>query len=338
MSHRIRRPLLSLFAACLLTGSVSVQAALSKNTFCIFDPVGNNGDVLALMKDYKTEALSWGVDLDLKTFMDESVIVDELKAGQCDAAAFTGLKTRAFNRFTSTVEAVGALPDYKTLRTTLQTLMSPKAAKLMRNGPYEVAGIMPAGAIYAFVKDREWDSLNKIQGKKIIVMEGDDVSQQLVRQVGGTPVSGNTTNFAGKFNNGSVDVTFAPAVAYEPLEMYKGLEPGGGVVDHIFIQLTFQMVIRHDRFPEEFGQKSRQMALANFDRAFAFIGKATDKIDDKYWVEPNPAEVDDYQQIMREARIALRDQSIYDARMLKLMRKVRCKYDPVQAECAEKLE
>ena len=42
--------------------------------------------------------------------------------------------------------------------------------------------------------------------------------------------------------------------------------------------------------------------------------------------------------MLRDVRIKLRDEGVYDGKMLKLMRKLRCKNNPVAAECVEKLE
>ena len=332
-----------LTAGALLLGTSALvsQSVQAKQLICVFDPVGNTGDVYNLMKDFQSKSLGWGAEIDLKAYTDEGIIVDEFKAGKCDGAVLTGLKSRNFNKFAATIEAVGATTDDAVLRTALETIMSlkPKTAnKFLRNGPYEVAGIMPAGAIYAFLRDRKWDSLDKIQGKRITVMEGDSVSQSMVRQSGGTPVVATTTSFAGKFNNGSVDITFAPAAAYEPLEMYRGLGENGGVVDMVLSQLTFQFLIRHDKFPADFGANARQTSLDNFDGAFEFIDRATKTIDPKYWVKLNPKDKPGYAAMMRQSRIALRDKGVYDGKMLKILRKIRCKKNPTAAECAENLE
>ncbi|MGM0562899.1 MAG: putative solute-binding protein [Pseudomonadota bacterium] len=335
---------------CKLIGALSlgaaflaqpVAAAEEKKTICVFDPVGNSGDVFNIMKDFQAKAMGWGANIKLEAYTDESVIVNELKSGQCDGAVLTGLKARPFNKFSTTIEAVGAIQTYEQMNRVLQTILTmdeSKAHQLLRQGPYEVAGVMPAGAVFAFLRDRDWDSLDKIQGKKITVMEGDEVGKSMVRESGGTPVLATTTSFAGKFNNGSVDVTFAPAAAYGPLELYRGLGNEGGIVDMVFIQLTFQMIIRWERFPEEFGTQARRTAFENLDSAFEFVNDATAKIDPKYWVKLNPKDLPGYQSMFRQARIGLRDRGVYDGRMLSLLLKVRCSTDPTRAECSERLE
>ena len=332
----------SSLAVLMLSISGFTQADyISKNTMCLFDPLGQGGDMYALMKDFRTQALSWGVDLELKAFDNESVIIDSFKAGKCDAITVTGMKMRAFNKFTSTVEAVGALPEYSDVKALFNTLSRPKLAKFMRQGPYEVAAIIPLGNVYTFIRDKKWveEGLqNSLPGKKVSVFEGDRVSYEMIRSMGATPVMVNTTTFAGKFNNGAVDITFSPAVAYEPFELYKGLKPNGGIIRHPLIQLTFQMVIRHEKFPSDFASKARQSAYDKMAYAMQYVHLTEKHIPEEQWVELLLREQGAMNEMMRQARLNLREQGIYDGNMLKLMRKIRCRRDPRHFECAEKVE
>jgi hypothetical protein len=327
-----------IFAAALLLSSAVVQA---EKVICVFDPVGAGGDITALMKDFQLKAAEWGADIKIKSLTDESIIVNELKAGKCAGALLTGINTRPFNRFAATVEAVGGTLGDQGMRNLLATLLSlpeKKAQKYFRNSFYEIAGIMPAGSIYAFMSDRELYELDKLQGKRIAVIDGDAVSQSIIKKIGGSPVVATTTSFAGKFNNGSVDMVFSPAVAYEPLELYRGLGEKGGITDYAFLQLTFQLIIRWDQFPEGFAAKARETTLLNFDSAFDFIERESKKIDPKYWVKVPKKNRDNYDSVLQSARITLRDEGVYNGTMLKIMRKLRCKEAPTRAECAENLE
>jgi len=51
-------------ATTILAGSA--QADLLKRTFCIYDPIGQNGPLYNVMKSAKPAAMKWGIDLDLK--------------------------------------------------------------------------------------------------------------------------------------------------------------------------------------------------------------------------------------------------------------------------------
>ena len=321
-----------------LTGSSVSWANLEKRTFCVYDPLGANGSVFGLSRDYSTAALEWGVDLNLRAYTDEKIAIDDFKAQQCDAVLMTGARARPFNKFAATIEAIGGVPTHSVMRSLIQTISAPQAARLMEEGRYEVAGILPAGPIYLFVRDRNVDTVEELSGKRIATFEYDEPSIKLVNHVGASVVPSNSANFSGRFNNGSVDVAYAPAVAYKPLEMYKGLANNGGVVRFNLAYLDFQMIIYKDRFPAGFGQKSREKAASMFDQMMAHIDRDTAEIDQKYWIELSQENVDKYNEMLRSVRIGLRDEGVYDGRMLRLMRRVRCQETPAAAECAEQLE
>lgn len=324
------------FAAGLMVGTA--QAA-EKRTFCVFDPVGSNGPLFNLMKDSKTFALKEGVELELRAYTDEKIAAEEFKAGQCDSVLLTGTRAREFNKFTGTLEAMGAITSNEELRLILQTLHSPKGAKFMKEGNYEVAGVLPAGAIYLYMRDKSVKDVQDLQGKKFATQDYDPAALTMVRHVGGSVVPATVSTFAGKFNNGSVDIAYAPAVAYTPLELYKGLGTEGGVFNYKIAQMNFQILIHSDKMPEGFGQASREFSMTRFDEAFGIIKTAEQEIKPSYWVEPiSKDHTTGYDNMLRDVRIKLRDEGVYHEKALKLMFKVRCKMDASRPECAERLE
>ncbi|MEL0027699.1 MAG: putative solute-binding protein, partial [Perlucidibaca sp.] len=192
---------------------------------------------------------------------------EDFKAGQCDGVAITGLRGRSFNPYVGSIDSIGAVPSYKHLRTVIQVLASPQSEASMKRGEYEVVGIIPLGAAYVFVRDRSINSIEKAAGKKIAVLDFDKSQARMVQQLGAQPVASDITNFIAKFNNGQVDIVAAPGIAYKPFEMYKGLSAGGAVYRFPLAQLTANMLIRSDKFPAGFGQKSRQYVLGQIDQA-----------------------------------------------------------------------
>lgn len=320
-------------------GSVCGFAA-EKRTLCVFDIVGTSGDVYNMMTDYKTAAINWGVDIELKVYTDEKIAAEDLKAGQCDGAAITGIRGRQFNKYTGSLDSIGSLPSYEHVKQAIAVLSSghPSINSKMVSGQFEVVGVSPMGAAYLFVKDRTIDTVGELSGKSISVMEYDPAQGKMAAKVGMSPVMSDITNFAGRFNNGSVDICFAPALAYAALELYKGMQPDGGIVRYVLGQLTLQVLIRKDRFPEGFGNSSRKFMFAQFDRAMHIIDNANNEIDKKWWINIPKADVVQYDEMLRESRIALRDEGIYDPDMMGLLRKIRCKLDASRAECVNPQE
>ena len=329
------RKLIGMVALALSASSVS---ALETRTICIFDPVGTSGPMYKMMEDYKQFAVGEGIEIKLHAYTDEKIASDDFKAGQCDGVVMTGARARPFSKFASTIEAIGAVPDDKVMRNVVTLISSEKGAKYMKNDRYEVGGVLPAGAVYLFVDDRNIDTVEEMSGKKIATLDYDQPSIKMVNHVGAAVVPSNSANFSGKFNNGSVDIAYAPALAYKPLEMYKGLGTAGGILRYNLAYLDFQLVMHADRFPEGYGQKSRQYVASMFDRMLKQIEDNTAEIDDKYWIDLPEAVKKRYDAMLRAVRVELRNEGVYDGTMLKLLKGLRCKEDPAAAECAENLE
>lgn len=327
--HFSSRPVLALL---LITTSIATAQAVPKK-MCVFDLLGANGPFFSQMKDYKTAALAWGVELELKPYTSERVAAEDFKAGLCDAVSFTGIRARQFNSFTGSLDAIGAMPTYEHLKSVITSISGKKAAKLMFSDPYEVVAIFPAGAGYMFVNDRTIDTVGELAGKRIAILDSDPAQVEMVNFIGASPVGTSIANMYSKFNNGSVDVTYGPAIVYKAMELYKGLEPNGGIINFSLVQLTMQIVIRKDSFPEGYGQQSREFALSQFDLRVELVKKYENTIPEKMWISVPEEDATGYLEVFRQSRIRLRDKGIYNGKTLKLMRMLRCKKDPQQPEC-----
>ena len=314
----------------LCTATSLVQA---KQVVCVFDLVGKSGDVYALMKDYQLAAKNWGADIELRVAQNEAVIAEDFKAGKCDGISVTGMRGRQFNDFTGSLDAIGAIPNLKLAVKVMQGLANPTFSKYMVKGKYEIAGVIPVGDAYLMVNDRNINTVAKAAGKKIAVLDYDQAQKIMVQQVGAQAVSSDVTNFGSKFNNGQVDIIGAPAAAFKPLELHKGLGSKGAIVNYPILQVTGNIIIRPERFPKGYGQQSREWVKAQLPRAFDILGKMKADIPTKYWMDVPAADKPGYQKMMREARINLTQQGVYDKRMMKLLWQFRCKEDAKNFEC-----
>ena len=324
-------------AAVALAAAVPVASAKAVS-MCVFDVIGANGDLYNMVKDYALEMKAHGVDFELKPYTDEGVAVGDFNAGQCDAVAATDLRTRPFNRFTGSISAVGALPTYDDLKTLLATLAQPKAAPLMKESGYEVLGILPVGAGYLFVNERGIDTAGELAGKRMATLDYQKDAIHMVNYVKATVVPSDITNFAGKFNNGSVDTAYAPAFAYEALELYKGIGKEGGVVDYPLAQLTMQVIARDDVLPDDKAQTAREVAWGMFPQAMNLISGQEAAIPDEKWVRIPEKDIQGYQEMFRQNRLEMRDglngaPDVYHPKMLGLLSKIRCASNPASSEC-----
>jgi len=322
-------------ALALATATLAVSGlAQAKQVICVFDLVSKNGDVYSVMKDYQLAAKNWGADVELRVNTNEAVVAEDFKAGKCDGISVTGMRGRQFNNFTGSLDAIGAIPDLNLAVKVMQGLASPTFAKHMLQGKYEVVGVIPVGDAFLLVNDRSINTVAKAAGKKIAVLDYDEAQKIMVQQVGAQAVSADVTNFGAKFNNGQVDIIGAPAAVFKPLELHKGLGNKGAIVNYPVLQVTGNIIIRPDKFPAGYGQKSREWVRSQLPRAFGILGKMKADIPAKYWMDIPAADKPGYQKMMRDSRIDLTNRGVYDKRMMKLLWQFRCKQNPKNFECA----
>lgn len=338
-----------LFALAVVGAVLAPPALAAKQKVCIFDILGTSGDGFNAAKDYAVEMQKTGVDLELKAYVDERVAVEDFRTGQCDAVMATALRTRSFNALSAAIDSAGVstivrngkvdmAASYEVVHKAIQTFASPKAATLMVNGQFEVGGIIPLGAAYAFVNDRQISTLEAASGKRIAAFDHDKAQAQLIQRVGARPVAADVTNFGTMFNNGNVDVLIAPSIAFKPLELAKGVGTKGAVSRYPMTILTYQMIIKRDRFPEGFGQKSREVWLSRFDYALDIVKRSDASIPAKLWMDPTPADTDRYTVLMRDGRIDMAEKGFYDKKGLKIIKRIRCDVNPSAPDCSEASE
>ncbi|WP_111656303.1 putative solute-binding protein [Isoalcanivorax indicus] len=330
----------SALAGLLLVSTTMTAAANEPITrkICVFDIAGNAGPIMQAMRDWRTDALSWGLRAELVPYTNEAIVSEDLQAGICDAGLITGIRTRNFNRFAGTVDSIGGIPDFEHMRMVMQVLAHPSSAERMATGSYTVMGVAPAGAAYVFVNDREINTLSRAAGKRVAVLEFDPTQAELVSQIGATPVLSDLTNFSNRFNNGVVDVIAAPLATYSALELYRGLSPDGGIINYPLAQITVQLVARSSRIPADIAQKSREYFFDNFDAILDVLNAEASAIDPKWFVEIPEEDKAEYEDMMQEARIDLREKGHYSPEMLTLQRRIRCRFDNTRGECTNPVE
>ena len=318
------------FIACLLMLFANNAQA---QKFCVFDVLGVQGPFYGTMLEYSTIARKWGVTLELKPYTNEEKAVEDFNAGVCDLISTTGIRARDFNLFSSSIEAIGGINNDAQMKSVIETISRPEAAKLMMQDGYEVAGVLPIGGVYLFLNDRSINSVDKIKGKKIAILAHDLVQLRLAKRLGFQALAADIDDFALKFNQGTADILPAPAIAYMPLELFKGVGNKGLVLKMPISYLSLQVVLRSDKFPANYGQKSRTYFNSMFDSLLKPTRQAEQEI--LYFFPAPDGEYDNYQALLRDARISMTQEGIYDTKMMSLLKKVRCKNQSNRAECTD---
>ncbi|MDO9535592.1 MAG: DUF6091 family protein, partial [Bacillota bacterium] len=132
------------FVLAASAATVPVQASASQ-TICVWDILGAQGDVFGVMRDWALQASRMGATVNLRAYTEERVAAADFMAGQCDGVVVTGMRGSQFNKFTGSLDSLGAIPNNEVLKRAFVTLSNPALAPRMVQGKYEVAGFMPAG-------------------------------------------------------------------------------------------------------------------------------------------------------------------------------------------------
>lgn len=307
---------------------------------CVFDPTGKNGPIANTAKDLMLDAMRWGLIVEPHIYMDEKVALEDFKAGQCEIVGISTMRARQLSRSLGSIDAPGNLRNYEEMKTLIRVLAHPDFAPFSYYGRYQIIGVVPMGSVFVMLRDRSLASIEKIAGKKVAVLDWDPAQAKMISALGAQPVPSDLTSFGGKFNNGQVDVIAAPAMAYEPLELYRGIGSKGGIVRFPIMEATGTILMRRDLVLPKIPDLDERM-LQLRDYGLRFIGefikslqRAEARIPKEVWLDLTPEEEKRYGRMLREARLGMTRDGVYDTNMMQLLRRVRCKHQPGNEECS----
>ncbi|KYQ83920.1 RND transporter [Acinetobacter sp. NRRL B-65365] len=330
----MKKGILALGAMLILAVNTQASAATK---ICVFDLMGKSGEAYKAMEEWALVASAWQGEINLVSYQNEAMAEHDFEQGRCEGVYMTSMRARAYNKFAGSVDAIGAVPSYaiaqKAISFALDKRNQRRLISRVANQSYEVAGISQIGLAYIFVKDKRMNTIEQIRGKKFAVLGYDEAQKIVVRSLGGQAVLSDILDIAKKFNQGQADIMAAPAYAYKPLEIYKGLGTDGAIITFPAVNMTMDLIIRPKKFTTNFGQNSRQWFLNRLNTNFALIQRIEAELPAKYKINLSQEDKTRYQQILREARIDLTKRGIYDATMMNVLKRARCTVDRTNFEC-----
>ena len=296
--------IISTLALCAFSNMVQ-----AKQQVCVFDLLGKAGESYKFLEEWALVSKKWGAQVQLISFQDEDLADKAFQNDKCDAVYMTSMRARTYNKFAGSIDALGGVPSNKIAQKAVEYVLDPRNTKRMtttlQGDSYEVAGIGLIGSAYIFVKDRNLNTIEKAQGKKFAILHYDRAQRVMVERVGAVPVMSDISNFIKKFNTGEVDVVAAPAYAYKPLEIEKGLGSKGAMLNFPVVNVTADLIVRPERFPAQFGEQSRQWFLQKIPQSFAMVQRLEAAIPSKIKMQLSKEDKEKYQRLLREGRIDL---------------------------------
>ncbi|MFK4051200.1 putative solute-binding protein [Acinetobacter venetianus] len=327
-----------LFVLSVLASMGLMNQVQAKQTVCVFDLLGKAGDTFKVTEEWAVMAKSWQADIRLIPYQDEAKAQNDFDAGRCDAVYMTSMRARKYNRFAGSIDAIGGVTSnhvaQKAISFALDKRNKRRLLATVDNQKYEVAGILQFGLAYVFVHDRNLNTIEKAKGKKFAYLHYDVAQKVIVDSLEMVSVPSEISDFVKKFNSNQVDVIAAPAYAYKPLEIERGIASGGAMFSFPVVNITGDLIIRPEKFPTNFGIRSREWFITQLPKSFAMVKRLENEIPAKYKLKlPKEDEVR-YQQILRDGRISLTKQGVYDPIMMSVLKRARCTVERTSFECS----
>ncbi|MGO3917662.1 putative solute-binding protein [Acinetobacter venetianus] len=327
-----------LFVLSVLASIGLMNQVQAKQTVCVFDLLGKAGDTFKVTEEWAVMAKSWQADIRLIPYQDEAKAQNDFDAGRCDAVYMTSMRARKYNRFAGSIDAIGGVTSnhvaQKAISFALDKRNKHRLLATVDNQKYEVAGILQFGLAYVFVHDRNLNTIEKAKGKKFAYLHYDVAQKVIVDSLEMVSVPSEISDFVKKFNSNQVDVIAAPAYAYKPLEIERGIASGGAMFSFPVVNITGDLIIRPEKFPTNFGIRSREWFVTQLPKSFAMVKRLENEIPAKYKLKlPKEDEVR-YQQILRDGRISLTKQGVYDPIMMSVLKRARCTIERTSFECS----
>jgi len=202
----------------------------------------------------------------------------------------------------------------------------------------EVAGVTSLGFAYLVVNNCKYSSIKDIAQICTGTLSYDKVQEVIIEKFGGKAVPIELSEVGSKFNNGQVDMVIVPPVAVKPLELYKGMGTQDTIWKYPLALITHVVLTHPDKFPENYGQSSRTWFVNQLDRQMGAMSKIEKSIDAKYWGTIPPAAEQGNAKVIRETRLSLTRDGIYNNKMIIIINKIRCRQDLTSYECPLKDE
>lgn len=309
-----------------------LTATAHGQSICVFDLTAGEG--IAVMKDYLLAAKQWTADLTLAPYNNEEKALQDFKSGNCQALLATSFATRQFNSFTGTLNAIGAIPSESVARNILLLMGSSRFESDMVEGGYESAGVIPVGMAYLITKDRNINTLAKMEGKRLGVLKVDPVQRRMAQKVGIQPVEMTIDNAAQKFRDNEIEILPSPTYAFVPFEVYRSMGAKGGIAHFPLSFITMNLIIRKGEFPSGFGQKSRDWFVQQTPAFMKKVAHYEHAVPAKAWFDIPEEDQVGYFRLLHQMRIEFINNKTYNAKMMGLLKKIRCQQDPTAFDCS----
>lgn len=277
----------------------------------------------------------------LQAYTQAAVALEDFSAGKCHAAFIPvdmdGMPLVPL----ASLSAFGAVTNRNQIKLLVEVLAS-EHPSVIRNylvtGDYESMGLVFSGPAYLLVNGiANQASLGTLLEARNLAVSN-SMQHRFASAFGAVSVPFAPETAAARLNAGSIDGMLTPLLWIPPLELNRRQQ--AAVILHFpLYETTYVLVSHKNAFSEEQKQWSRKyVAISLLPLMESSIAAHQQALEKASPLKANDTLATNLSEVLRGHRVEQRDAGYYDGNILSLMRRIRCKLDSQQAECANSVE
>ncbi|MAK31715.1 putative solute-binding protein [Acinetobacter sp.] len=301
--------------------------------WCIYDPVGTQGDITRRAKEIGNYALSQHIKIQIKSYQSEKEAILRFDQKQCSGLIASNFNTRKYNRFMASTSGVGFISSNQTAKSFMQLLGNADLTPYMYQNDYEAVGMLPLGMAYMVLTGTDINTVSDLKNKKIGVLKDDMPQIALVKAVGAQPVTIEFESAIKAFKENRIDILPAPIYGLLPYKLENEFGKPIRVVNFPLAYTAMNVIIRQNNYPKRFGQYIRNWFSLHSASLINQAIRWENSLSAYYWMDVSYQEKQAYDMMLARVRQRFIQSEYYDPHFVKLIRRLRCMDEPRYFEC-----
>lgn len=315
-----------------LLGLITTTSWAGEQYWCVFDPLGPQGDISRRLQDIGLYAQQNQVQLKFLNFKNEQQAIQAFDQKKCSGLVASNFNTYRYNRFMGNTSGIGLIPNNRVARLFLQLLNHPNIKQRMVGQDYEALGMIPIGTVY-MINTQKLNKVSQLKNKKIGILIDNPPQQALVQSVDAKPVYIDFSNAINLFRQKQIDILAAPAYGILPYNLKKEFGETTQVINFPVSYFAMNVIIRPQSYPAAFGNQIRGWFVSNSNVLTAQAMQWENHLPAYYWADIAGYEKQAYEALVTKIRNRYVASGYYDAYFNELIRRLRCLDDPEYVEC-----
>lgn len=325
--------LVGLTVAFGLSNTASAAVNKTVEQWCVFDPVGAQGDIMRRMRDLALHSQKLQASVQLKSFRNEQQAIDAFEQKKCSGLVLTNFHVRPYNRFIASSSGIGMMPSNQSARRLLQLFDHPTLRKRLSQNGYAVLGLIPVGNAFMTVNRVSINGVSDLKNKRIGVLIDEPAQVAVAKSIGGIPVAMDVSDPISSLKQRKLDMMPSPIYALLPYDLNRELGGNTRVINFPIAYVAMTLVVREQVYPKNYATAMRQWFVQNANSLAMQATRWENSLPAYYWEDTSRGEQRAYAMVVEKTQRIYIENGYYDRFFAELSKRLRCLEDASSAIC-----